>query len=378
MKRKELLKLLDNLEEQDTVSSNRYDRVLLIDGLNLFFRNFAMMNIVNSQGVHVGGLGGFIRSLGSLINQIQPTSVFVVFDGMGSSTNRKNLLPEYKSGRNQHRITNWEVFEDLEDEDDAKINQIVRIAHYLKCLPVKTVAIDKAEADDIIAYYSDILPKTYNSKCFIVSSDKDFIQLINDNVIVYRPIEKEYYTKDTVKEKFGVLTENFILYKTLLGDNSDKIAGVKGLGIKGLLKKIPKHEFLYIKEHPARIGALSFIDAFSVLSKYKNIEILHPSINSYEILENCKSVITINSKTGYEALIMNKPLFVFGESYYKNLDFVSYCNLNNINLNRTKKIIQKKLNNFFKKLYCQTFYGQLYFRGKTNINNFAKSINNLK
>jgi capsule polysaccharide export protein KpsC/LpsZ len=89
-------------------------------------------------------------------------------------------------------------------------------------------------------------------------------------------------------------------------------------------------------------------------------------------------VITINSKTGYEALIMNKPLFVFGESYYKNLDFVSYCNLNNINLNRTKKIIHKKLNSFFKKLYRQTFYGQLYYSGKTNINNFAKSINNLK
>jgi DNA polymerase-1 len=260
MKKKELLKLLDNLEEQDTVSSNRYDRVLLIDGLNLFFRNFAMMNIVNPQGVHVGGLGGFIRSLGSLINQIQPTSVFVVFDGMGSSTNRKNLLPEYKSGRNITRITNWEVFEDLEDEDDAKIKQIVRIAHYLKCLPVKTVAIDKAEADDIIAYYSDILPKTYNSKCFIVSSDKDFIQLINDNVIVYRPIEKEYYTKDTVKEKFGVLTENFILYKTLLGDNSDKIAGVKGLGIKGLLKKFPE----------LSTNILSLDDIFSIAeSKYK-------------------------------------------------------------------------------------------------------------
>ena len=158
------------------------------------------MNIVNPQGVHVGGLGGFMRSLGSLINQIQPTSVFVVFDGMGSSTNRKNLLPEYKSGRNLARITNWEVFEDLEDEDDAKITQIVRIAHYLKCLPVKTVAIDKAEADDIIAYYSDILPKKYNSKCFIVSSDKDFIQLINDDVTVYRPIEREYYTKSTVKK----------------------------------------------------------------------------------------------------------------------------------------------------------------------------------
>ena len=64
MEKKELLKLLNNLvEEQETVSSNRYDRVLLIDGLNLFFRNFAMMNIINSQGTHVGGLGGFLRSL---------------------------------------------------------------------------------------------------------------------------------------------------------------------------------------------------------------------------------------------------------------------------------------------------------------------------
>jgi 5'-3' exonuclease len=241
MKKNELFKLLDSVvEENDTVSSKKYDRVLLIDGLNLFFRNFAMMNIVNSQGAHVGGLGGFMRSLGSLINQIQPTSVFVVFDGIGSSTNRKNLLPEYKSGRNLTRITNWEVFEDLEDEDDAKISQIVRIAHYLKCLPVRTVAIDKAEADDIIAYYSDILPKAHGSKVFIVSSDKDFIQLVNDDVIVYRPIEKEYYTKDTVKEKFGVLADNFILYKMLLGDNSDKVAGVKGLGEKGLLKKFPE------------------------------------------------------------------------------------------------------------------------------------------
>ena len=262
MKRNDLLKLLDNLvEEQEVPTSNRYDRVLLIDGLNLFFRNFAMMNIVNSQGVHIGGLGGFIRSLGTLINQIQPTAMFVVFDGVGSSTNRKNLLPEYKSGRNQTRITNWEVFENLDEEDDAKINQIVRLAHYLKCLPVKTVAIDKAEADDIIAYYSDILPKQYNSKIFIVSSDKDFIQLINDDVTIYRPTEREYYTKNTVKEKFGVLAENFILYKMLLGDNSDKIPGVKGLGDKGLLKKFP--------ELAERV--LSLDDIFSIAEqKYKD------------------------------------------------------------------------------------------------------------
>jgi 5'-3' exonuclease len=240
MKKNELLNLLNQMDKQEDDSSGPHDRVLLIDGLNLFFRNFAMMNFVNEQGVHIGGLGGFIRSLNSLINQIKPTSVYVVFDGTGSSVNRKNLLPEYKSGRNLSRITNWDAFDSLEDEHDSKIDQIVRLIHYLKCLPVKTLSLDKVEADDIIAYLSNILPNKHNSQVFIVSNDKDFVQLVDEKVILFRPGDKEYYTKKMVKEKFGILVENFILYKTLLGDQSDKVAGVKGLGEKGLLKKFPE------------------------------------------------------------------------------------------------------------------------------------------
>ena len=117
---------------------------------------------------------------------------------------------------------------------------MVRIIQYLKALPVKTVTIDKVEADDIIAYLSKVIPQGPKDKAFIVSSDKDFIQLVSEKVIVYRPIEKEYYTKETVVEKFNISPENFILYKTLLGDNSDKIKGVKGLGKKGLFKKFPE------------------------------------------------------------------------------------------------------------------------------------------
>ena len=224
MKHKELFKLLDEVQEQrEEPTLKKHDKVLLIDGLNLFFRNFAMLNMVNPDGVHIGGLGGFLRSLGALINQTQPTSVYVVFDGAGSATNRKNLLPEYKSGRNLQRITNWEVFEDLGDEHDAKVDQIVRLIQYLKMLPIKTTVIDKVEADDIIAVLSKKLVEKFNSTVFIVSSDKDFVQLVTDKIILYRPMEKEYYNTDTVKEKFGVLSENFIIYKTLLGDNSDKI-----------------------------------------------------------------------------------------------------------------------------------------------------------
>tara|TARA_R100000697_G_scaffold67212_1_gene79904 strand:- start:289 stop:1320 length:1032 start_codon:yes stop_codon:yes gene_type:complete len=239
MKQKELFKLLDGIQEQgeETVQS---ERILFIDGLNLFFRNFAVMNMVNPDGVHIGGLGGFFRSLGAMIRQIDPTQVYVIFDGAGSANNRKNINPLYKSGRDLQRITNWDAFDDKQDEDDSKVDQMIRVIQYLKTLPVKTISIDKVEADDIISYLSKVVIKNPKDKAFIVSSDKDFIQLVSDNVIVYRPMEKEYYTEQTVIDKYKMSPKNFLLHKTLLGDNSDKIKGVKGLGEKGIYKKFPE------------------------------------------------------------------------------------------------------------------------------------------
>ena len=237
--KKDLLNLLDTVQEHgdELPQSERY---LLIDGLNLFFRNFSAINTVNSNGVHIGGLGGFFRSLGALIRTLQPTQVYMVFDGVGSSNNRKNIIPEYKSNRNVSRITKHELFDNLEDEDDSKVDQIVRIIQYLKTLPVKTVSLPRVEADDIIAYLSSTLPTQPEDRVFIVSSDKDYLQLVSDKVIVYRPIEKEYYTTDTVKEKFNVTPHNFLLYKLLMGDNSDGVTGIKGLGSKGLFKRFPE------------------------------------------------------------------------------------------------------------------------------------------
>ncbi len=241
MEKKDLLQLLDNVVEGgETESLNKHDRVLLIDGLNLFFRNFAMLKFINDEGVHVGGLGGFLRSLGSLINYINPTSVYVIFDGVGSTVNRRNLLPEYKENRNITRITNWEVFDNLEEENQSKVDQITRLIHYVQCLPVKTISLNKLEADDIIAHLSFKLSTDYNSRVFIVSSDKDFLQLVNKNIAVYRPIEREVFLPKAVLEKYGVLASNFILYKVLLGDSSDKVGGVKGLGDKKLLKYFPE------------------------------------------------------------------------------------------------------------------------------------------
>lgn len=312
MNKKELLKLLNNLDEQgpETVQT---DRVLIIDGLNLFFRNFAMLNAVNPDGVHVGGLGGFFRSLGALIRQIQPTSVYVVFDGAGSANNRKNLLPEYKSGRNLQRITNWEVFENHDDEDDAKVDQIVRIIQYLKTLPVKTVTVDKVEADDIIAHLSTVLPKRKEDKIFIVSSDKDFLQLVNENVIVYRPMEKEFYDENTVRQKYNMSPSNFIIYKTLMGDNSDKVKGVKGLGEKKLQKLFPE---LQEKD-------LTLDDVYNLCeSKFKEhviyariIQDIDSLEKNYKIMDLSNPMLDENDKTYLNAVVNSKDIMYLPEQF---------------------------------------------------------------
>jgi 5'-3' exonuclease len=289
MKKSDLINLLGKVTKEDEVLTNPHERVLLIDGLNLFFRNFAMMKMVNQDGAHVGGLGGFLRSLNYLVNQLQPTSVYVVFDGAGSSINRKNLLPEYKSGRNLVRITNWDVFDSLEEEHDSKVNQTVRLIHYLKCLPVKTVSMNKVEADDIIAYLSDILSTKHGSKVFIVSNDQDFIQLVNNKITVYRPAEKEFYTKEMIKSNYGVLAENFILYKTLLGDNSDKVEGIKGLGKKGVTKKFPE-----LLERP-----LSFDDLIGIAESKLKEHVIYARVlqdedrlrNNYKIMDLGKPLV---------------------------------------------------------------------------------------
>tara|TARA_B100001778_G_scaffold83940_1_gene68145 strand:+ start:195 stop:1235 length:1041 start_codon:yes stop_codon:yes gene_type:complete len=315
MKQRELFKLLDEVQEQgEETILKRHDKVLLIDGLNLFFRNFAMMNMVNPDGVHIGGLGGFFRSLGAMIRQTNPTSVYVVFDGAGSTSSRKNLLPEYKEDRNLQRITNWDAFDNLEEEHDSKVDQIVRVIQYLKLLPVKTAVLDKVEADDIIAVLAEKLVEKYNSTCFIVSSDKDFLQLVTNKIILYRPMEKEYYTPKAVEDKYGIHPQNFIVYKTLLGDNSDKIPGVKGLGVKGIFKKFPE----------LKTQKLTLEDIFDISTRKFKDHVVYSRIlqdrnrleTSYKVMDLSIPFIDDNGKQYLDYLLtqelpeLNKDMFI--------------------------------------------------------------------
>lgn len=228
--------LLDNIKEDSiTETLHLNSRVLLVDGMNTFLRSFSVINYTNTQGTHIGGMVGFLRSLAYVVNLTQPTRVICVFDGEGNITNRKNLYADYKGNRKLKRITNWSSFDSLEEESASVSQQMLRLIDYLKQLPINISVVDKLEADDIIGY---LAPKFDQS--IIMSADQDFLQLCNDNVQVYSPIKKKFYGPKEVFDEYGLWPQNFINYKILMGDTSDNLPGVKGLGPKKLFKLFPE------------------------------------------------------------------------------------------------------------------------------------------
>ena len=228
--------LLDNLKETPPRELN--DHILVIDAMNMLIRSFSLLKAMNPSGHHVGGLVGFLRSLGFVTRTFDPSRVIIVWDGKGGSANRKNIDPNYKAQRATSRITHWGLYDTKAEETEALIGQLFRTQDYLECLPVQQLMMEKLEADDIIAY----LAKTASGskkKLTIVSSDKDFLQLVDEYVEVYAPVKKKTFTKDNIEEELQVLPENYNIVKALLGDNSDNLAGVKGLGIKTILSQFP-------------------------------------------------------------------------------------------------------------------------------------------
>ena len=87
--------MLDNIKQSKDEPLHLNSKVLLIDSMNTFLRSFAMINHMNPNGAHIGGLTGFLKSIGFAIRHIKPTRVILVFDGIGSTTNKKNLFPVY-------------------------------------------------------------------------------------------------------------------------------------------------------------------------------------------------------------------------------------------------------------------------------------------
>ena len=232
---KELLKEVSK-EHNEVKNESLDDRVLIIDGLNQFIRVFGAVPALNDDGEHCGGVTGFLLSTAATIRRLKPTRVIIVFDGKGGSNRRKSVYKGYKEGRTGlTKLNRLAGYEDLEDQQVSMRNQFKRLIEYLQILPITMTYIDYVEADDIIAYLAN---HYFKKEVTILSSDKDFLQLVNERIQVFTPTKKKMYTEKEVVEDYGVTPQNLIFYRVLMGDKSDNIKGVNGVGIKTIESKM--------------------------------------------------------------------------------------------------------------------------------------------
>lgn len=210
-------------------------RVLVIDQLNLFLRNY-VINPAESQWGPIGGVRGTLQSLQKLCNEVKPDHIVICWDGAGGSIKRKQMKKDYKAGRAPIRLNR--AFHHL-DENETKQNrffQELRLVEYFNEMPVIQFKFDNVEADDIVAYVCQ-MPELENCEKVIVSNDKDFYQLCSGKTVLMRPIEKNrVYNKRTVLNEFKIHPHNFALAKAMIGDKSDNLPGISGVG-EGRIKK---------------------------------------------------------------------------------------------------------------------------------------------
>jgi len=226
--------ILKSNKTQINYSIDINDNILIIDGTNNYKRCFSRASEISDNGYYVGGYVGFLKSIASIIRKLAPSRVIIVFDGAGGSLRRKNLYSDYKSNRLKIRKYNREMYNDTIDEQKSMEEQFKRLIMYLCNLPITLISIDNIEADDVISF---IINKLSYKKATIVSTDKDFYQLVSDKVFIYNPITKGILTRDGIIDKYCVSPANFIYYKAILGDVSDNVTGVRGIGEKTLKTK---------------------------------------------------------------------------------------------------------------------------------------------
>jgi DNA polymerase-1 len=235
----DLLKVFDSMQF-DNKDIGYNSRVLIVDALNTFMRSYAAIPTLDEDGNHIGGMAGFMKSLGFAIRSFKPTRVVLVFDGKGGSQRRRKIYKEYKANRKPPTRLNrsYDMTTDEQEKENMKW-QLVSLVEMVECLPVSILALDNIEADDTIAYFSELVTKN-GGNSIIYSTDKDFLQMVSDSVKLYNPVKKKTFDVDIVLETYGVHPSNFVFYRSLLGDKSDNIDGIKGAGEKTVLKYIPE------------------------------------------------------------------------------------------------------------------------------------------
>lgn len=211
------------------------EKIIMVDGNNLLFRSYYATAyngnfMKNSKGFPTNGLYGFVNMINKIMNEEKPTHMIVAFDK--GKTFRHSEYAEYKGGRD-------------ETPDELKV-QFPIAKELLTNMGIKYYEIDNYEADDIIGTFAKYCEMDPEFEGLIVSSDKDLLQLISDEVEIKLLKQKDYirYNKTSFEEDYGIEPIRIIDLKALMGDSSDNIPGVKGIGEKTALKLLQQYNSL--------------------------------------------------------------------------------------------------------------------------------------
>lgn len=290
------------------------EKVVLVDGNNLLFRSYYATaysgNLMkNSKGFPTNGLYGLVNMLNKIIKEENPKYMLVAFDK--GKTFRHDKYKEYKDGR-------------IKTPEDL-LMQFKVAKELVSLMGIKCFEIDNYEADDIIGTYSKIISNDDKYEGLIVSSDKDLLQLINFNITVKLLKSKDYIMMDenTFKETYGLDPIKMIDLKGLMGDSSDNIPGVKGIGEKTALKLLQKFNSLE--------GIYENIDDITGSTKQKLIDGKESAIMSKDIATIYKDVPVTYKLSD---LIYNGEQEGL-KNMYEELEFYSF-------LKKEKKIEVKK------------------------------------
>ncbi len=212
-------------------------RVLIVDGTNLFIRSYVVDPTLDANGVPAGGIAGTLKSLRNITKILSPTKIIFVWDGPGGSVQKRKLFKEYKEGRKAPNVAGQHyTFKDEVTAKQNKIWQMDRLRTLIANLPICQIVTQNIEADDAIAYL--IKNKEYfgHDANIIVTCDKDFYQLIEPHVAIYNPIKKSLLMKEDILKETGFSPNNWLFFKSINGDTSDNIKGVRGYGEKTIQK----------------------------------------------------------------------------------------------------------------------------------------------
>ena len=212
-------------------------RVLIIDALNAYLRAYIVDPSLSTNGDPIGGIKGFIKILQKLVRTVRPDNVIVVWDGPNGSQKRKTMDKNYKAGRKPIRLNR--AFHNLTDDEELqnKMWQQTRIIEYMNEMPIIQFMLPEIEADDVIAHITQM--GVYDGwQKIIVSNDKDFMQLCDEETILWRPTKDEFLNSNRVVEQTGVHPTNMALARAIIGDTSDNLPGIRGAGFATVAKRL--------------------------------------------------------------------------------------------------------------------------------------------